>query len=115
MISALNLKFSVPPSVIKKLNSIHVKVDEPLSLIAKVDGHPVPECRWYLNDNLLAESELTKFEMKGNVCSLIIENCKLTDAGIYKLSACNVAGEASTEATIDILGNPDSPVVVFFI
>ena len=95
----------MPPSVIKKLNSIHVKVDEPLNLIAKVDGHPTPECKWFLNDKLLVETDLRKLEMKGTVCSLNIQNCKLSDAGVYKLFACNIAGEASTEATIDVLGN----------
>ena len=50
----------MPPSVIKKLNSIHVRLDEPLNLVAKVDGHPLPDCKWYLNDEPIVETENRK-------------------------------------------------------
>ena len=84
---------------------MNIKIGESLNLVAKVDGFPVPECLWYFGDNLMQQTELAKFEVKGNTFSLNLFDCKTSDSGVYKLFAKNSVGSASTEATIDILGN----------
>ena len=88
----------------KKLNSVSVKVGEPLTLVAKVDGFPIPNCRWYFDGEELKESELRTFEVKEKTFSINIAETTKSDDGIYKLVAENVAGTASTEAEIRILG-----------
>ena len=79
-----------------------------MNLIAKVDGFPVPECRWFFNDAPLQPSEDRTFETKDKTVSMSIGSCVKADGGVYKLVAENSVGTASTDATIGILGNENS-------
>ena len=91
----------------KKLNSVSVKVGEPLTLIAKVDGFPTPSYQWYFNGDALKESELRTFEVKEKTFSINIAETTQSDDGLYKLVSENTAGTASTEAEIRVLGKEE--------
>ena len=94
----------MPPTIIKKLNGISVKVGEPFSLITKVDGFPVPDYKWFLNGDPVKFSDARTADIKGNVITFSVLNAEKLDSGTYKLVAENAVGSAHTEATINILG-----------
>lgn len=75
---------------------------------AHVVGVPYPEIRWYKDWQPLAESTRVKFRfIEPNVHILCLSDTIIKDAGLYSISARNVAGSVSTSVMVHIEDNED--------
>ncbi|XP_073813115.1 obscurin isoform X2 [Musca autumnalis] len=75
---------------------------------AHVVGIPYPEIRWYKDWQPLAETSRIKMRfIEPNVHILSLSDCILKDAGLYSISARNIAGSVSTSVMVHIEDNED--------
>ncbi|PNF42105.1 Obscurin [Cryptotermes secundus] len=75
---------------------------------ARVTGIPQPDVTWYFNDQLIvpgtgAESDKYRVKRDGDAVCLYVRDCKPSDAGCYKCRASNCDGEASCEASLEVV------------
>ncbi|MCP9264251.1 Immunoglobulin I-set domain protein [Dirofilaria immitis] len=74
-----------------------------LTLKCTVIGDPKPEIRWYRNGILLRPTNKINIEnMPDGLCTLTIEDCAMSDEGIYRCDAENSIGKARTQSTVHI-------------
>ena len=57
---------------------------------------------WYHNERPVKESSDFQLVFQGDRCSLIIREVFQEDGGIYKVVAINSAGEACSQATLQV-------------
>lgn len=72
-------------------------------MYGKVSGVPSPEVTWYKDGTQLTPSDKYQIKRDGDVCSLYINDCKSSDAGIYRAFAVNKEGSDTCEAKLDIV------------
>uniref|UniRef100_A0A1I7VN34 Immunoglobulin I-set domain-containing protein n=1 Tax=Loa loa TaxID=7209 RepID=A0A1I7VN34_LOALO len=74
-----------------------------LTLQCTVIGEPKPEIRWYRNGILLRPNNKISIENTSDgLCTLTIEECAISDEGIYRCDAENCNGKARTQSTVHI-------------
>jgi hypothetical protein len=70
-----------------------------------VTGDPEPEIKWFRNGLPLKPTNRISIEqLPGGECKLTIQDCSMTDEGIYRCEATNPLGTAKTQATGHIEG-----------
>ncbi|GMT31155.1 hypothetical protein PFISCL1PPCAC_22452 [Pristionchus fissidentatus] len=82
-----------------------VKIDHPFSLYCPVISTPLPQITWFLDDNPIAESD-TNVHLSDDRRKLSVLKARTMDAGVYKCTARNSAGESSKMFEIDVLQPP---------
>uniref|UniRef100_A0A0R3RFL5 Muscle M-line assembly protein unc-89 n=1 Tax=Elaeophora elaphi TaxID=1147741 RepID=A0A0R3RFL5_9BILA len=76
---------------------------EKLTLQCTVIGDPKPEIRWYRNGILLRPTNKINIEnTPDGLCTLTIEDCAMSDEGIYRCDAENCHGKVRTQSTVHI-------------
>ncbi|EJW72720.1 hypothetical protein WUBG_16371 [Wuchereria bancrofti] len=74
-----------------------------LILQCTVIGDPKPEIRWYRNGILLRSNNKINIENTSDgLCTLTIDECAMSDEGIYRCDAENCNGKARTQSTVHI-------------
>lgn len=91
-----------PPRFTKKLQPEICKPDEPCVLKAHIDGVPLPEVRWLLDDVELRASEQYEMNVIEKVATLRIDRVTPSDVGVYTCEIRNEAGVAMSRANIVI-------------
>ncbi|GMT05475.1 hypothetical protein PENTCL1PPCAC_27649, partial [Pristionchus entomophagus] len=82
-----------------------VKIDHPFSLYCPVISTPLPQITWFLDDTPIAESD-TNVHLSDDRRKLSVLKARTVDAGVYKCTARNSAGESSKMFEIDVLQPP---------
>ncbi|KAL3997510.1 Immunoglobulin I-set domain family protein [Acanthocheilonema viteae] len=76
---------------------------EKLILQCTVIGDPKPEIRWYRNGILLRpNNKINIGNTSDGLCTLTIDECAMSDEGIYRCDAENCNGKARTQSTVHI-------------
>ncbi|VDN04253.1 unnamed protein product [Thelazia callipaeda] len=74
-----------------------------LTLKCVVTGSPKPEIKWYRNGILLRKSDKISIEnSEDGVCMLVIEDCAMSDEGVYRCDAENSKGKTRTQSTVHV-------------
>ncbi|CAG9533738.1 unnamed protein product [Cercopithifilaria johnstoni] len=96
-------KESEEPFFIKGLVDKWLERGEKLTLQCTVIGDPKPEIRWYRNGILLRPHNKINIENTSDgLCTLTIDECAMSDEGIYRCDAENCNGKARTQSTVHI-------------
>ncbi|KAK6029445.1 immunoglobulin I-set domain protein [Ostertagia ostertagi] len=107
-------KEAVAPQFVEVLRPIHVKESETLNLSVTVTGSPEPKVVWFKDDVPIEVDNvhiLTREEGRGHF-TLTIKDSQVTDIGSYSCKATNIAGEARTEATVNVTKEAVAPQFV---
>ncbi|KAL4713897.1 hypothetical protein ACJJTC_015551 [Scirpophaga incertulas] len=98
------------PVFTKTVQRQAVKDYDDCTLSVRCNGIPSPEVRWYRDGVLLANDDRHEIVTvaEGQVDSeLLIKHFNSNDAGLYKVVAINLAGEATCEAEVSLArGSP---------
>ncbi|XP_060785969.1 myosin light chain kinase, smooth muscle isoform X4 [Neoarius graeffei] len=94
------------PVFLKELRDLRVMDGSQVTMTVEVTGHPAPEVLWLQNGKEIQESEDFHFESKGSQYSLLIQEVFPEDTGTYTCEAWNEVGEARTEASLTVQGDP---------
>jgi hypothetical protein len=75
---------------------------------ARVTGIPQPDVTWFFNDQLItpgtgADTDKYRVKRDGDAVCLYVRDCKPSDSGNYKCRASNCDGEASCEASLEVV------------
>ena len=102
------LLFLVAPKVDFKQKATTVLLEKCCELEAILGGIPMPNVKWYKDDNLVEESENIKIETVDNISKLILMNAQFETSGTFKCVAENVVGKAEGKCTVTVHGNKES-------
>lgn len=94
-----------PPNFIERFEEVVVKQNEPIKLVAKVTGVPIPKVAWLHNNLPLRKSDNITSKYDGQNIELIIKNADSEiNSGDYKCIASNLVGKAShgSKITVDV-------------
>ncbi|KAG1672025.1 Muscle M-line assembly protein unc-89 [Nymphon striatum] len=91
----------VKPRVVVPLDAVTVIEGKKARLDCTIVGQPEPEVIWYHDGKPVKESNDFQLLFKGDQCSLIIREAYIEDAGTYRCSAINSAGEASSQCQLN--------------
>ena len=94
----------MPPKVELKEKSLAPTINSQCNLQATIDGIPLPEVKWFKDDQLLMANDMFSFETLDNVYKLILKNSLPEHSGVYKCFAENEVGKAEAKATMNIHG-----------
>lgn len=102
------------PVIKSKIEDKETDVGTTAKFTVEVEGSPVPEVDWYKDDKviegkgrfIIVDDETDK----GVSSSLVIEDVKPEDSGVYNAVAFNDEGEITTEATLKVADTPESIV-----
>lgn len=84
------------------LKDVHAIEGKSVSLLCEISGAPEPEVIWYHENKPVKESSDVQLLFRGDRCSLFIQEAYPEDAGVYKVVAINLAGEASSTCKLSI-------------
>ncbi|EYB87861.1 hypothetical protein Y032_0256g374 [Ancylostoma ceylanicum] len=105
------------PQFTEFLKPVRVQEKETVTLSVTVTGVPQPQVSWF-KDNQPVEIDnvhvVSKDEGSGHF-TLTIHDTKVTDVGKYSCKATNEAGEARTEATVNIAKASAAPQFTEFL
>ncbi|KAK6034156.1 immunoglobulin I-set domain protein [Cooperia oncophora] len=107
-------KETAAPQFVEVLRPIHIKETETINLTVTVTGSPTPKVEWFKDDVPIEVDNvhiLTKEEGRGQF-TLTIKDAKVTDIGSYSCKATSIAGEARTEATVNVTKETAAPQFV---
>ncbi|XP_072152898.1 uncharacterized protein zormin isoform X1 [Bemisia tabaci] len=82
------------------------RAGQKIKLECEVEGEPHPELIWIHNDKVIPETRDVQFFHDGNKVGLTINEAFPKDAGVYRLLAKNLSGEASCSCTAAVKGIP---------
>ncbi|KAG9344369.1 hypothetical protein JZ751_011038 [Albula glossodonta] len=91
------------PQFLARLRSHTVFENTPVKLFCTVQGYPTPTVKWYKDDILIDfVSTAGKYNVEGNfgIHSLEIIRCGINDTAQYTAVACNLHGQASSQASV---------------
>lgn len=100
----------VAPEFVKKMNSIELCEGDLARFDVRVSGTPQPEVKWLKNDKDLEGEPRYEFLSDDDKHSLELSDCLLSDAGTYRCTAVNEAGQASCTADLTVMEKPIPPV-----
>lgn len=104
-----NAKISRPikkeaPTFTETLKDITIGLNKSLTLSCVVGGFPIPDVKWYKNDDKVFTSKFITYESRN--AKFTIESTTETSAGSYKCVAINEMGESSTTSIVVIQEKP---------
>jgi hemicentin len=109
---SFNFSIQVPPLIVKALETPKTLTEgTSLSYECIITGNPIPTITWIRN-KLPLTSEIESGEVKvdyiekENMYNLIIDGCKVSDAGNYILKAKNALGEVSCTSQLTVQTKP---------
>ncbi|EEC19673.1 conserved hypothetical protein, partial [Ixodes scapularis] len=88
------------PRFTKRLTDTEGSPNEPLTLVAKVEGHPEPEITWKYNGKVIEPSIKYNMSKEGDTCTLTIPWPQSKDSGVYECLAKNPVGEDKCQAQV---------------
>ena len=115
-----NMKHLIGPQILKPLSSAHLKLGDNTQLQCIFVGHPTPAFKWFYNGEEI-DSEVPGLSLNCAPISqpaigderaqnleaiqacLDVTNCTINHAGVYKFTAFNECGSASTSANVVVL------------
>ena len=100
----------VAPEFLKKMTSIELCEGDLARFDVRVSGTPQPEVKWLKNDNPLEGEPRYEFLSDDDMHSLELSNCLLSDAGTYRCTASNEAGQTSCSGELTVTEKPTPPV-----
>uniref|UniRef100_A0A670YKA8 Myosin light chain kinase, smooth muscle n=1 Tax=Pseudonaja textilis TaxID=8673 RepID=A0A670YKA8_PSETE len=89
----------VPPHFLRVLKSCHVSEGQDFTLRCSVEGIPVPQITWLLNDQPI---QYVCSDFEDGIAKLTIQDALPEDDGIYTCLAENAAGKASCCAQVTV-------------
>ncbi|KAL7294623.1 hypothetical protein TKK_0011927 [Trichogramma kaykai] len=99
----VRLEIAEYPRFITRPEVVYAMVRKNAKIEARVTGVPYPELKWYKDWKPLAPSTRIKIQfVEPDLSILTIEDVIMKDAGLYSLSAINVAGCASSSAMLHV-------------
>ncbi|CAM9592142.1 unnamed protein product [Lampetra fluviatilis] len=100
-----NLNVHVPPTIVgTNPESIHVVVENPISLMCEATGFPPPTLGWVKDGRPLQPSKSLFILPGGRI--LQIQRAKLSDGGRYTCVAINAAGQAKKHVVLTVYVPP---------
>ncbi|KAL3275186.1 hypothetical protein HHI36_019955 [Cryptolaemus montrouzieri] len=105
--ASLSITPAIPtqaPSIISPLSNVMARAGQKIKLECEVTGLPTPELVWYQNGYPLKETREQKLQREGDRATLVIFEAFPKDAGTYKVTATNLAGEASSTCSVSVKG-----------
>ena len=99
----------VAPEFEKKMNSIELCEGDLARFDIRVSGTPQPEVEWFKNDQSLEGNDRYEFLSDDDMHSLELQNCLLSDGGMYRCTASNEGGQASCSAELTVAEKPIPP------
>lgn len=100
----------VAPEFLKKMNSIELCEGDLARFDVRVSGTPQPDVEWFKNDKDLEGEPRFEFLSDDDMHSLELSNCLISDAGTYRCTAVNEAGQTSCSAELTVTEKPIPPV-----
>lgn len=98
-----NFSFSAFPVFTKQPTNVTVRTTERVRLDCAVDGDPKPQIYWQFNfGNDFPAARERRMQLVDNYESIIIDNAKASDRGVYTCTAENAAGIIRTNVTVEI-------------
>ncbi|TDH17154.1 hypothetical protein EPR50_G00005620 [Perca flavescens] len=89
------------PQFLVRLRSHTVFEHTPIKLFCTVGGFPTPDVKWYKDGVILSMSSGQYLvQAKGGIHSLEIPRCSTDDTAQYTAVACNIHGQASSQASV---------------
>lgn len=87
---------------------------EPLKLKLKVSGNPLPDVKWFKDDQELASDDrmTVKLSPDGTAEFEITSADSTKDSGQYKVTAVNATGQVASETTVDVQRNKPKKVTI---
>lgn len=103
VIKRIRFPFIAFPVFTKQPTNVTVRTSERVRLDCAVDGDPKPQTYWQFNfgDDFPAARE-RRMQLVDNYESIIIDNAKASDRGVYTCTAENAAGIIRTNVTVEI-------------
>jgi hypothetical protein len=102
--------FQTKPQFLSELGQTTVTEGDSLNKSVIISGSPAPLAKWYINDQLVCQTEDTEIKNQEGVYSLVIHGCTTDMTGKIKCVAVNRMGEAQTEGPLKVT----APVPVAF-
>lgn len=100
--------FLVLPKIKPLQRTISPIIHSDLNVTCIVEGDPVPEVYWMKND----AQDIRRAQLSYNNRTLVIRDVDIDVDGVYMCVAANRAGNYSTSATVEILG--ECAIIYFF-
>uniref|UniRef100_A0A182PH82 Ig-like domain-containing protein n=1 Tax=Anopheles epiroticus TaxID=199890 RepID=A0A182PH82_9DIPT len=91
------------PDFPEPLSNVMARVGQKIRLEAKVSGTPQPELMWTHDGKHFTNREV-KFFYENGRAQLVIDEAFLKDAGVYTLTAKNIAGEKCCSCNVVVKG-----------
>uniref|UniRef100_A0AC34R9S7 Ig-like domain-containing protein n=1 Tax=Panagrolaimus sp. JU765 TaxID=591449 RepID=A0AC34R9S7_9BILA len=98
------------PQFLSELAPIQVAEGDSLNAKVIITGDPKPIAKWYINNQMVAQTEDTELKEENGVYSMTIHGCTTDMTGKIKVIAVNRMGEITTEGKLTVI----QPVPVEF-
>uniref|UniRef100_A0A7E4UT28 Muscle M-line assembly protein unc-89 n=1 Tax=Panagrellus redivivus TaxID=6233 RepID=A0A7E4UT28_PANRE len=98
------------PQFLSELAPVTITEGDSLETKVIITGDPKPYAKWYINNQMVYQTEDTEIKEVNGVYSLIIHGCSTDMTGTIKCVAGNRMGEATTEGKLNVI----APVPVEF-
>ncbi|GFR06110.1 obscurin, partial [Trichonephila clavata] len=95
------------PSFVTPLTDLKVQEGDTFKLEAMVSGNPIPEVRWFLDDQPISISDTILPTFDGKKATLKVYRCNPRHEGVYECRATNNQGDASSKGKVFI--QPHTP------
>ncbi|GIY12995.1 obscurin, partial [Caerostris darwini] len=95
------------PSFVTPLSDLKVQEGDTFKLEATVSGNPIPEVRWYLDDQPISISDTILPTFDGKKATLKVYRCNPRHEGVYECRASNNQGDASSKGRVSV--QPHTP------
>ncbi|XP_049784509.1 titin isoform X1 [Schistocerca cancellata] len=92
------------PAFIVPLTNVMARAGQKIKLECEVTGLPSPQISWSHNNKPVKETRDLKVQYENNKATLVITEAFPKDAGIYVVTAKNIAGEASSSCNVSVKG-----------
>ncbi|VDK72604.1 unnamed protein product [Litomosoides sigmodontis] len=96
------------PKFIKTLENVTGVVGEFQQFKCIVSGTPVPTIRWYVDGDIIHDSDVYQTIYEDGVCILKIRELAIEDEGEYTCQATNDAGQTITKCFLQIITESDA-------
>ncbi|XP_017775027.1 PREDICTED: titin [Nicrophorus vespilloides] len=93
-----------PPTFVTPLCNAMARAGEKIKLECEISGLPPPIVLWSHNGKPLKETRDLKLHRDGQKATLSIQEAFPKDAGNYKVTATNLAGEVTSECSVSVKG-----------
>ncbi|KAG8183020.1 hypothetical protein JTE90_017107 [Oedothorax gibbosus] len=90
------------PAFTSPLNDLSVQEGENFRLEATVSGNPLPDVKWFLDDQPLSMSDTILPTFDGKKATLKVYRCNPRHEGVYECRVSNTLGEASSKGKVTV-------------